>query len=145
MNISTKSRYGIRALYEIAKQGRDGSPVKRRIISEQQRIPDSYLENILVVLKNAGIIRTTRGANGGCQFVRDPGTVTVLEVVELLEGSGTLFSCIQDAASCAAGETCPTRDMWMEMINAMKQVLARYTVQDLADKTEASGQLMYVI
>lgn len=144
MQISTKSRYGIRALYEIAKQT-GSSPIKRKTISELQNIPDSYLENILVVMKNAGIIRTIRGARGGYVLIRKPEKVSMLDVVELLEGKQSQFACIEDLDACGASADCPNRDMWIELQQSMKNVLQRYTLKDLLDKAVTSETILYDI
>lgn len=145
MKLSTKGRYGTRAILEIAKQ-HGLRPVKRKDIVQAQQVPDSYIENILVSLKAAGIVQTIRGANGGYQLTRAPETITVLEVVEALEGSLVPVGCLDENFSgCPMEKTCPTRDVWMEMYQAMRTVLEKYSLQDLLDRQEEGASIEYMI
>ncbi len=132
MQLTTKARYGTRAVLEIAKAYGTGS-LKRREIASDQSIPDSYLENILVTLKAAGLIRTARGANGGYRLARRPQEITLLEVVTALEGHITPVPCLETGA-CTLIDECMIRTVWSQMYQAMETVLAGYTLQDIIDK-----------
>lgn len=143
MRLSTKSRYGTRAIIEIARYYRK-PPIKRKEITAKQLIPDSYLENILVTLKAAGLITTIRGANGGYQLAKAPDEITVFEVVQALEGCITPVPCI-DSGECNLFGICITRSIWSEMYQAMEQVLTSYTLKDVLEKEQERDTFSYVI
>jgi len=132
MKLSTKSRYGTRAMIEIARHY-GGEPVKRRAITEIQRIPDSYLENILTSLKESGLILTIRGARGGYHLAKPPEDVTVLDVVEALQGPVRPVPCVDDVFICAIRQNCTIQHVWEEMYQAMQNVLAGYTLKELTE------------
>lgn len=144
MKLSTKCRYGARALIEIAKNFNNG-PIKRKIIVENQKIADSYLENILVTLRNAGLIRTIRGANGGYSLTKDPAEVTFLEIVEAIQGSIAPIDCLDDDTTCENTETCITRHVWMDLYRAQKEVLGKHTLQTVLDSENDNSYLNYMI
>ena len=138
MRLSTKGRYGTRAILEIAKRyGK--APIKRKEIVETQQVPDSYIENILITLKAAGLIRTIRGAHGGYQLTRHPSTITVLQVVEALEGTIVPVYCVDtNEANCPKNGICATQPVWNELYQAIREVLEKYTLEDLILKEENS-------
>lgn len=143
MRLSTKSRYGTRAILEIAKSYGE-KPIKRKEIVYGQKIPDSYLENILITLKAAGFISTIRGAHGGYQLTRDPNLITILEVANALEGHMTPVPCL-DTETCELIKRCATRPIWSEMYQAMENVLRSYTLQDIIDKEQTADAIDYYI
>lgn len=144
MKISTKARYGLRAVTEIAKNY-GGAPAKRKDIAEKQGLSDSYLENILIVLKNIRIIETTRGSNGGYVLCRPPSEITVLEVVEALEGPLDLVECITSGKNCEKSDRCSARVIWGEMADLLRKNLAGKTLQDLVDMENDSKYPDYSI
>jgi Rrf2 family protein len=145
MRLSTKGRYGTRAIIEIAKEY-GGRPVKRRDIVEAQGIPDSYLENILIALKAAGLVRTIRGAHGGYQLAKDPTEITILDVVQALEGSIAPVHCLEEYREvCRRSKHCPTQSIWNEMYEAMEEVLKKYTLEEVLLREQEPAQIDYVI
>ena len=144
MKLSTKSRYGLRAVIEIAKTY-GSSPAKRKNVAANQGISDSYLENILIVLKNNRIIETTRGVNGGYVLSRSPREITVLDVVNSLEGPLDLVDCVTSGSVCAKTETCATRTIWKEVADAWKAILGAITLQDVIEREERLYSPMYSI
>jgi Rrf2 family protein len=136
MKISTKGRYGTRAILEIARRYGQ-SPIKRSEIAESQSVPDSYLENILIALKKAGLIRTIRGAHGGYQLAKSPDDISVLDIVEVLEGTIVPVSCIEENRSdCIRNGRCVTRQIWNEMYDAIRSVLGKYSLKDLLEQEQ---------
>jgi Rrf2 family protein len=136
MKLSTKCRYGARAILEIAKNyGK--RPTKRKDIAHSQEISESYLENILLALKNCGLIDTVRGAHGGYALGRSPSTITLFQIVEALEGSLNLVECLADSASCGRVDECTMRGVWSSLKKAMEETLGRVTLQDLLDKNNS--------
>ncbi|MFW5775639.1 MAG: RrF2 family transcriptional regulator [Chitinivibrionales bacterium] len=144
MKLSTKCRYGARALVEIASHFGD-APAKRKDIAQIQGLSDSYLENILITLKNAGIIDTVRGAKGGYVLSRPPEKITLLDVVQALEGSLAPVECLQKPSACSRTGDCVTRDVWRRVQQAEEEVLRNTTLKDLIDKRNSVPEIDYVI
>jgi Rrf2 family protein len=131
MRLSTRTRYGCRALAEVAVAYPSGTPSVREI-AEKQRISPKYLESIMQALKAAGLVRAARGAHGGYALTRPPREISMSDVVRVLEGPSGPVPCVDAPDLCRMAGDCPTRDMWVEMREAMDGVLARRTLQDLA-------------
>jgi Rrf2 family protein len=144
VKLSTKSRYGLRALIEIAKNY-NISPVKRKEISANQKISDSYLENILILLKTSRIIETTRGINGGYVLCRKPSEITVFEILSVLEGPMDLVECVFTPEVCEKSATCSTRIVWSEMAHLWQQHFSQRTLLDLLESEKSKNALDYAI
>jgi Rrf2 family protein len=133
MKLSTKSRYGLRAAMEIAKSY-GAAPAKRKNIAAAQDISDSYLENILIVLKNSRIIETSRGVNGGYVLCRAPKDISVLEIITALEGPLDLVECVRSETVCCKVPTCAARTVWKELADSFNTILGRLSLQDVLDR-----------
>ena len=132
MKLSTRGRYGTRVLLDLALH--DGKqPVPLKEISKRQHISLLYLEHIIAPLIAAGVIRTVRGAHGGATLARMPRDIKLSEVVGLLEGSIAPVDCVNDPKVCERSEVCATRDIWVELKNAIDGVLEKRTLQDLVE------------
>jgi Rrf2 family transcriptional regulator, cysteine metabolism repressor len=130
--ITTKSPYAVRALSELARRGRD-APVPIGEIARQRGIPVQFLEGLFATLRRAGVLQSQRGVKGGYTFARPPAEVTVLEVVELLEGE--LGADANEAGS-----------IWTEAVQAARGVLAEATIADVAEREgRAESAPMYYI
>jgi Rrf2 family cysteine metabolism transcriptional repressor len=144
MRLSTKCRYGLRAVVDIAcRYGT--SPAKRKDIARKQGLSSSYLENILLILRNHKIVETTRGVNGGYVLCRTPSNITVYEIINALEGPLSLTECVEKPMSCNRTSSCATRYVWCELAGAMQSVLLKITLQDLIDHEKKSGVTDYTI
>ena len=132
MKLSTKCRYGTRAMVEIARRYGQG-PVKRREIAKTQDISDSYLENILIALKHGGLIETIRGARGGYVLKVPPGEISLLEVFNALEGPFLPVGCLDSDEICGRLDDCQTRQAWKRLQEAVESVLRKETIQSLLD------------
>lgn len=128
MWVSTRAQYGMRALVEIALSDK---PTSLKVISERQGISQHYLEQIIAVLRRAGIVESTRGAYGGYRMARAVDEVTALEVVELMEGSLAPVACIEDEACCEHTGTCSTQSLWERVDQAVRSTLAATTIGQL--------------
>lgn len=135
MKLSTRARYGTRALLDLAQQGGE-KPVQLKDIAGRQNISLHYLEHIIAPLVSAGIIRSTRGARGGLQLTRNPKDVKLSEVIQLLEGTTAPVDCIENPESCKRADLCATRDIWCEVKKAIDATLDSVTLQDLVEKQE---------
>ncbi|MFC1965988.1 RrF2 family transcriptional regulator [Chloroflexota bacterium] len=144
MKLSTKGRYGTRALLDIALHQEDG-PVPLKNIAQRQQISLSYLEHLVTPLIDGGIIRSTRGTGGGVSLTKSPAEIKLSEVVGLLEGSLALVKCVTDPAACNRSEFCVTRDLWGELKTAIEGVLESTTLQDLVVRQKSKEEPMYHI
>jgi Rrf2 family protein len=132
--LTTRSRYGTRLLLDIARNQQDG-PVPISDISKRQDVSVKYLEMIVRDLKQAGYIVSKRGARGGHMLAKPPGSITVGEIVDLLEGDTFLVPCAQSEEFCQRAPSCPTRWIWQEMSEAVRQRLYSITFAKLLEKS----------
>lgn len=139
MKLSTRARYGTRALIDLAIHREEG-PVQLKNIAKRQYISSLYLEQLITPLLAAGILRSTRGARGGIWLARHPQEVKLSEIVQILEGSISPVECINDPDSCPHYDDCTTREVWEEMGKAMNGVLESITLQDLVEREKKKGQ-----
>lgn len=146
MRVSTKGRYGLRILLDIAMHP-DGS-VALRDISRRQAISEKYLWQVINPLKAAGYVNSLRGAKGGYVLAKSPGEITILDVVTTLEGPISIVDCLAEDESCERGAECITRDVWREVEDGIKGIMGRITLADLVRKQhdrDARSVLSYVI
>jgi Rrf2 family protein len=106
-------------------------PVQLRTIAERQKIPVKYLEQIIIPLKKAGLIRSVRGPKGGHVLARPPEQITIGEVTRILEGGLRLTECIENPAVCDRSTSCLTRVLWKAATEAMRDKLDTITLADL--------------
>ncbi|MDR9460004.1 MAG: Rrf2 family transcriptional regulator [Dehalococcoidia bacterium] len=147
MKLSTKGRYGTRALLDVALH-QDNSPVQLKVIAQRQQISLHYLEHIIAPLLAAGLLRSTRGAYGGISLGKPPQEIVLSEVIQVLEGSITPVECVDDPNVCSRAHICVTRDVWTDVKKAMAGVLESITLQDLVERQKDKQKLestMYYI
>lgn len=147
MKLSTRARYGTRALLELALHEGEG-PVLLKEIAKRQQISLHYLEHLISPLITGGIVRSTKGPGGGIYLDRTPREIKLGEVIQLLEGSVALVDCVNDPGICERSEFCVTRDIWSELKHVMDGVLGSTTLQDLVErhrKKEQPEPAMYYI
>ena len=132
MKLSTRARYGTRALLDLALHSDEGMVLLKNI-AQRQGISVAYLEHLMTPLIASGIIRSTRGAKGGVSLLKHPKEIKLSEVIELLEGSISPVDCVNYPTVCPRSATCATRDIWDEMKKAIDKILENTTLQDLVD------------
>jgi Rrf2 family protein len=137
MKLSTKGRYATRAMLDLALRFGEG-PILIKDISSRQDISDRYLEQILTPLKAGGLIRVVRGARGGFALAKPPSQIKLLEIIQMVEGSTAPVDCVDDHHICARSGDCVTRDVWMELKQAIDGVLESMSLQDLVDRHNSS-------
>jgi len=138
MRLSTKGRYGVRALVDIALNS-DGGPVLLKDIARRQEISAQYLEHLVAPLIRAGILRSIRGAKGGITLAKPPEEISLSRVIEVLEGSVAPVECVDNPALCARSDECVTRDVWSDIKAAIMGVLESLTLKDLMDRQKAKA------
>lgn len=130
MKISTKGRYGTRAMIDIAEHYGSG-PVSLRQLTERQCLSLKYMEQIIPLLKSSGLIRSARGAHGGYVLSKKPREISLRDIVEALEGSWSLVDCIDDPTLCDRTEECGAYDVWNDIQAAMYKILDSTTLADM--------------
>ena len=144
MKLSTRTRYGIRAILEIAVNYGNG-PLQTRIIAQRQNISVKYLEQLMAILKSAGFVRSTRGAKGGYNLAKPPDQIKLSEVFSSLEGPVVTVECLEDESYCANAADCIARQLWAQVQKAEDDVLESITLQDLVDRAKDGKTLNYQI
>ena len=129
--ISTRSRYGLRFLIELTQRNMEG-PVDLGSIAEHQAIPETYLAKLVVPLRNAGIIKSARGAKGGYELAQAAEKISVQNVVEVLEGRTFLLECTDHPETCARSADCPTLPVWTGLEKVIQEYLTGVSVGDVA-------------
>ena len=131
MKISTKGRYAVRVMLDLALND-TGEYVKVREIAKRQEISEKYLEQIIAVLNKAGYVRSTRGAQGGYKIAKDPSQYTVGMILRLTEGSLCPVACLEtESNACERCDTCETLQVWKDLNNAINKVVDSVTIADL--------------
>jgi Rrf2 family iron-sulfur cluster assembly transcriptional regulator len=141
MRFSTQSRYGVRAIFDIAYHGR-GKGVQIKDIARRQEISPRYLEQIFQPLRNAGIISSKRGPTGGYSLARAPQDIRVGDIVRVTERGFDPVSCIhpeETGKNCSRITDCVTRIIWEQVGEKVEGFLDSVTVQDLCRKAELLG------
>lgn len=142
MRLSTKSRYGLRALFDMAYNS-GTLPVQIKDISRRQEISPRYLEQIFQSLKKAGILKSKRGPQGGYYLARKPEQITVKEVLDAAEGDTLLVDCVGGKKSkrngCPFDAECVTQTVWIEATKKLDQLFAEVTLKTLCDRGQSMG------
>jgi Rrf2 family cysteine metabolism transcriptional repressor len=139
MKLSTRTRYGVRALLELALRQERG-PVFLKEIARKQQISLPYLEHLIAPLIAGGIIRSAKGPRGGISLARKPADITLSEITRLLEGSLAPVECVANPEVCQRSGFCAARDVWGQLKEAMDGVLEMTTLQDLVERQGSKGQ-----
>lgn len=133
MKISTKARYGTRALLDLALNAK-GEIVQLKDIAERQALSPSYLEHLFIPLIAAGLVKSTRGSRGGVALARPAHEIKLREIVEALEGPTFLVDCLNGSNDCPRSGACATQDFWEELNDAIAYVLDKTTLADIVEK-----------
>lgn len=147
MKLSTRARYGTRALLDLALHGGEG-PILLKDIAQREQISLLYLEHLITPLIAAGLVRSVRGARGGVWLAKSPREIKLNEVIQVLEGPIALVECIDNPEACPRSGLCVTRDIWGELKQAIDEVLESTTLQGLVERQKSKGKLkeeMYYI
>lgn len=132
MKISTKGRYGMRIMLDVAKNCA-GGPVRIADVCARQQISPKYAEQIMGQLSRGGLLRSVRGAQGGYTLVKRPAEYTAAEILRCTEGELSVVGCVQDGSSCVRGEGCVMRTFWAGLNGALEAYLNAVTLQSLLD------------
>ena len=133
MKLSTRSRYGTRMVLNLAENYNEG-PIQIGQIAKHLDVSVKYLEQLIIPLKKADLIKSVRGPKGGHKLAKPPAEVTVGEIVRILEGGIDLSDCISDPEVCQNTESCAARSVWQEATDAMYGKLNSITFANMIEK-----------
>ena len=135
MKISTRTRYGLKAMIDIAENEGCGA-VSLGAIAERNGISENYLEQLIAALKRAGFVKSVRGAGGGYRLGKAPEDITVLRLMEALEGSLDLVECGENGGSCGSGDClgCNTKEVWRRLSTNLKETAGAITLKELCSR-----------
>lgn len=137
MIISTKGRYGVRAVFVLAQKYTEG-PQSIKSIAQDQSISETYLEQLFATLRKSGIVKSTRGASGGYILAEEPSKITVGAVLQALEGPLAPADCV--TGGCESSGGCATHSIWMRIYEGINQVVNSISFQDMLDDYNNSNQ-----
>jgi Rrf2 family protein len=146
MKLSTRTRYGVRLMLDLAINRSKGQIFLKDIAREEQ-ISEKYLSLIIIPLKAAGLVNSMRGARGGYTLAREPSGINLKEIVDVLEGETCLVDCVKNSASCSRSEHCASRDLWTLVSEGISRTLGSMTLEDLVRmrSEKVNGALAYQI
>lgn len=147
MKLSTRSRYGVRLMLELALNYEKGLTFLKDA-AKNQEISEKYLSQLIIPLRTGGLVVSSRGAHGGYSLAREPKDITLAEIVDILEGEMAVVNCIKDAYPCDRIAACPTRDIWAELNRIVTVYLTSITLDTLVQNSSVrSGVItsMYYI
>lgn len=137
MRLTTKGRYGVRAMLELALNFREG-PIPAKKISQKEGIPVSYLEQIFYLLGKAGLVKSVRGREGGFLLAKPPGKIKITHILEAVKESMTPVFCVNEGGDkeCVRVKTCVAKALWKRLDDKIREVLNAITLKDLLEEAQ---------
>lgn len=142
MKLSTKGRYGVAAMYDLALHYGQG-PISLKSVAQRQGISEHYLEQLMGTLRKAGYVKSVRGAQGGYTLTKDPTQITVGDIIRIMEGPIAPVDCLlsegTDNEYCKRAGICVTRGVWAKVRDSIAQVLDSISLADLCREDKVQG------
>lgn len=138
MHVPIKVDYGVRALVDLAQHAADGQ-VHAAEIARRQRIPEAFLERLLLILSKEGLVRSHRGPQGGHVLAVDPADITLGRVMTALGGSETMLGCLEDPDACLHVSACGQREIWKDVDEAIQRILDSTTIAAIVERTRVAA------
>lgn len=147
MRMTMKGDYGVRAMIDLAAHFGQG-PVPSGEIAERQLIPEHFLDQLLITLRRAGLLKSQRGPQGGHMLARPPSQITMGDVIHALEGNTAPMECVPNPSVCQLSPGCGIRDVWIQVEDYAQQLLNATTLDQLAERhrvpAQATGAMYYI-
>jgi len=144
VKISTKGRYGVAAMYDLAVHYGEG-PISLKSIAQRQKISENYLEQLVSTLRKAGYVKSIRGAQGGYTLSKDPARISVGDIIRIMEGPIVLVDCLlaesEDNDYCERANICVTRGVWAKVCDSISSVLDSISLADLCREERLQGDV----
>jgi len=144
MKVSTKGRYGLRAMFELAQQYGSG-PIPLAEIAERQELSEQYLEQLIAILRKSGLIKSVQGAQGGYMLAKPPKEITVGDVLRVLEGPLVPVDCVDEnvgGQDCRRYEQCVSRLVWEKVRDSVSKVVDSITLEDMCHDAKAMQRII---
>jgi Rrf2 family protein len=138
MWVTTKGRYGLRAMIELARSHGKG-PIQMSYMSEELGLSRKYLHTLLSQLRDAGLVNSHRGAGGGFSLTKPPTEINVAELITALEDCEILVDCVRNSEFCDRDAQCVARELWSDLGKEITSYLSKIMLQDLVDKQDRLG------
>lgn len=137
IKLSTRGRYGVRLMLDLALHNNKERSVSLKEIADRQGVSEKYLWQLISPLKHAGLIQSCRGLHGGYQLSKDPKDITLREIIEVLEGNFALVPCVAEPSDCARMDFCVVQEVWGEINQRIEKIFESYTLEDIIQKYRA--------
>lgn len=132
MKISTKGRYGLRILLDLALHS--GEKLRLiRDIAQSQQISEKYISRLIIDLRRAGMVKSVRGSKGGYELAKAPQEITLLDVVEVMEGALSIVDCVREPGQCSRNQGCATREIWRKLNAEIRDAMQKVTLQEIIE------------
>jgi Rrf2 family protein len=141
MKISTKIRYGTRAMVELASHYGEG-PLELKEIAKKESISIKYLEQVIIPLRTAGFVKSVRGSKGGYRLAKPPSEISLNDLIDILNGPVNLMECIKDPKACQRVPYCVTRDVWREISEAIDKIFHSVTLEDMVRRKREKERIL---
>ncbi len=141
MKLSTKGRYGVRLMFDLAQHYGEGA-VALKEVARRQEISEKYLWHLIPPLKNAGLITATRGSHGGYVLAKPPEDINLKDILSVLEGPMCLVECTKNSSVCERSDTCITRDIWTEVTDTMMEAFESFTLERMIEKQRKKQEII---
>ena len=139
MRLTMKGDYGLRAMIDLAAHYGQGS-IPSADIARRQAIPEHFLDQLLITLRRASLLKSQRGPQGGHQLAKSPAQITMLDVIRALEGVTAPMDCVPQPTACQLSPGCAIRDVWNQIDAYATQLLAATTLEQLAERHRVPAQ-----
>lgn len=137
MKISARTRYGLRILIDIAQHEADETPRSIGAISKSQGITSAFISRLAVPLKRAGLIHALRGITGGLRLAKSPADITLLDIMEALDGPVSILKCLSRPKSCRRRRGCPARSVWADLNTTIRDAFAAMSLSKVMSRIGA--------
>jgi len=146
MRLTTRSRFGLRFMLELALNHNKGV-MDIKDIARKEDISEKYLGQLVIILKSAGLVSSIRGMHGGYVLSKDPSEIKLIDIIEHLEGSLEIVPCTENPSACDRASVCATREVWTKIRNSINNILSSITLADLVKiyKEKQEANLLYNI
>lgn len=138
LKVSAKTRYGLRILLDIAAHSHDAEPRSMALISRDQQISVKFISRLVIPLRKAGLIRSMRGSSGGFRLARSPEDITLLNIIEIMQGPLSILDCLTQNGTCERESFCLARQIWSDVNIGFANVLSRVTLAKILARAPSS-------
>lgn len=142
MKLSTRGRYGLKAMFQLSLYYGEG-PIPLKQVADKQGLSENYLEQLFSLLRKEGLVKSVRGAQGGYMLSREPKDITVGQVLRCLEGNMAPSDCVMDGEEieCEREEICVTKLVWIKIKDSIDEVIDSITLQDMKNDAEQINKI----